>query len=237
MLIVLSPAKNLDYDRALPSDKHSQPDMLEQSQTLIHDLRKLAPHQVSALMKISDKLGTLNHDRFQQWQPPFNPNNARQALFAFNGDVYAGLDAYSFDDNDLDFAQQHLRILSGLYGLLKPLDLMQAYRLEMGTRFANAAGKDLYQFWGTQITDALNTQLKQIKSTALINLASNEYFKAVHPQQLSFSRNLKSATCQRTAHPKVLVRSLFVRIAGNHSTRALYRTNSRRSSPPLLLYR
>ena len=184
MLLVISPAKNLDFESPSPTADSTQSDFLEESALLIDELRELAPHDISSLMKISDKLGTLNFERFQDWQPPFNGDNAKQAVMAFNGDVYTGLDAASFDDADLAFAQGHLRILSGLYGLLRPLDLMQAYRLEMGTKFANQRGKNLYEFWGTQITDALNTQLKSLESEVLVNLASNEYFRSVKPKTL-----------------------------------------------------
>jgi len=184
MLIVISPAKNLDFDTPVPVKKHTKAGFLDDSQALIDDLQKLAPHDISNLMGISDKLGTLNFDRFQEWSLPFTKSNARQAVFAFKGDVYVGLDAYGFSDEDAAFAQDHLRILSGLYGLLKPLDLMQAYRLEMGTKFANARGKDLYAFWGDTITKALNKQVKKAGSQILVNLASNEYFKSVQAKQL-----------------------------------------------------
>ncbi len=185
MLIVLSPAKNLDYETPPCSKLHTQPELLEQSQRLIDELVKLAPQDVSALMGISDKLGCLNYDRFQAWQKPFTSDNAKQAVLAFNGDVYSGLAAERFSADDFRYAQKHLRILSGLYGVLRPMDLMQAYRLEMGTRFANAEGKDLYAFWGEQVTTALNKQLKALKSTSVVNLASNEYFKAVKPKLLN----------------------------------------------------
>ncbi len=185
MLLVLSPAKNLDFDSPINTKQHSTPEFLSESQRLIDDLVKLAPQDVSSLMGISDKLGTLNYDRFQQWQTPFTPDNARPAVLAFNGDVYTGLAADTFKADDFRYAQKHLRILSGLYGLLRPMDLMQAYRLEMGTRFANVEGKDLYAFWGDQITEALNRQLKALKSETLVNLASNEYFKAVKPKGLN----------------------------------------------------
>lgn len=184
MLIVISPAKNLDYESDVPIKKHSKASFLDQSQLLIDELKKLNPHDVSALMGISDKLGALNYDRFQSWSLPFNKSNARQAVFAFKGDVYVGLDAYAFDEEDAAFAQDHLRILSGLYGLLKPLDLMQAYRLEMGTKFATERGKDLYEFWGSRITDSLKKQLAKSGSNQLINLASNEYFKSVKTANL-----------------------------------------------------
>lgn len=186
MLLVISPAKNLDLTRTPPAGvKATQPAFLDDAQELIDELKGLAPHDISALMKLSDKLGTLNYERFQQWQTPFNKSNASLSALAFNGDVYQGLDAPSFSKDDFAFAQQHLCILSGLYGVLRPCDYMQAYRLEMGTRFANARGKDLYAFWGDRITDYLNKRLASAKSDKLINLASNEYFKAVKPKKLN----------------------------------------------------
>lgn len=189
MLLVISPAKNLDYETPAATKTATQPDMLDQAQELIDQLRPLAPHDVSSLMKLSDKLGQLNYDRFQDWSQPFTADNAKQAMLAFNGDVYTGLDATSFSAADFKFAQKHLRILSGLYGILRPLDLMQPYRLEMGTKFpcrssANGEGKNLYDFWGQQVTDAVNAQLKTCKTQTLVNLASNEYFKSVKPKLL-----------------------------------------------------
>lgn len=185
MLLVISPAKNLDYETPAKTKQSTTPDFLEQAQQLIEQLRALAPQDISKLMSISDKLGVLNYDRFQQWSTPFNADNAKPAVLAFNGDVYTGLNAESFKADDFKFAQKHLRILSGLYGLLRPLDLMQAYRLEMGTKFANSGGKNLYEFWNTLITDALNKQLKSLNSDVLVNLASNEYFKSVKPKSLN----------------------------------------------------
>ncbi|NIB39458.1 peroxide stress protein YaaA [Pseudomaricurvus alkylphenolicus] len=185
MLLVISPAKNLDYDTPSKTKQHTQPELLDDAQLLINELRDLAPQEISSLMSISDKLGVLNYDRFQEWQTPFDRDNAKQAVLAFNGDVYSGLEATSFKADDFKFAQKHLRILSGLYGLLRPLDLMQPYRLEMGTRFANQRGKDLYSFWDDRITEALNRQLKTLKSEVLVNLASNEYFKSVKPKSLN----------------------------------------------------
>jgi uncharacterized protein len=185
MLLVISPAKNLDYETPAQTKQKSEPDFLDDAQELIDDLRELAPQDISKLMSISDKLGVLNYDRYQQWATPFTEDNAKQAMLAFNGDVYTGLNATSFKADEYKFAQKHLRILSGLYGLLRPLDLMQPYRLEMGTKFANQRGKDLYQFWGETITEALNKQLKTVKSETLINLASNEYFKSVKAKSLN----------------------------------------------------
>ena len=185
MLIVISPAKTLDFETPAPFKTAMQPIFLEQSQQLIEILREFDPQQISALMRISPKLGELNWQRFHEWSPPFTARNAKPALLAFRGDVYTGLDADSFSKADRDYAQKHLRILSGLYGVLKPLDLMQPYRLEMGTTLANAAGRNLYEFWGDQITDALNVELEQQKKSVLINLASEEYFKAVRPKKLA----------------------------------------------------
>ncbi len=182
MLIVISPAKTLDFESDPITKTHTQPRFLKQSQQLIDDLEKLSVEDVAGLMKLSDKLAALNVARFQTWQPPFNLENAKQAILAFKGDVYTGIDAESLDADDFEFAQQHLRILSGLYGILKPLDLMQAYRLEMGTKFANVKGKDLYQFWGDSLRESLETELDD---GVLINLASNEYFKAVQAKKLN----------------------------------------------------
>lgn len=178
MLIVVSPAKNLDYDTPPVTDKFTQPEFIEQAQILINELKPLSVQDIAELMKLSDKLASLNVARYESWTPEFTPSNAKQSVLAFNGDVYTGLDAESLSEDDLSFAQDHLRILSGLYGLLKPLDLMQPYRLEMGTKFQNSRGKNLYEFWGNQISDRLNSELAGSSSPVLINLASNEYFKA-----------------------------------------------------------
>lgn len=184
MLTVISPAKTLDYESPLNTAQYSQPDYLDDSAVLIEELRQLSPPQVSALMGISDKLGALNYGRFQDWQKVFTPDNARPAVLAFKGDVYTGLEAETLSEADLLWAQDHLRILSGLYGLLRPLDLMQPYRLEMGTRLANQRGKDLYGFWGNKITEGLNAELDTMSTPVLVNLASNEYFKSVIPKEL-----------------------------------------------------
>ena len=185
MLLVVSPAKTLDYDTPAVTSSCSQPDFLDESQLLIDELRDLSPAQVGSLMSISDKLAQLNAARFEAWSQPFNSKNAKQAVLAFKGDVYTGLNAESLTEKQLEFAQQHLRILSGLYGLLRPLDLMQAYRLEMGTRFANLRGKDLYAFWGELITEKLNEQIAEQHDNVLVNLASNEYFKSVKTKSLN----------------------------------------------------
>lgn len=185
MLIVVSPAKTLDYESPLVTERFTQPEFIEHSAELIEVCRQLTPADISALMKVSDKIAGLNVARFEQWRETFTPENARQAILAFKGDVYTGLDAQTLSDDDFEFAQSHLRMLSGLYGLLKPLDLMQPYRLEMGTRLANARGTNLYQFWGELITDKLNQALAAQGDNLLINLASNEYFKAVKPKNLN----------------------------------------------------
>jgi cytoplasmic iron level regulating protein YaaA (DUF328/UPF0246 family) len=187
MLILVSPAKTLDFDTPAKTGTATQPIFLEQSQLLVNELQGLSAKKLSSLMGISAKLGELNHERFATWQTPFTKKNARQGLLAFKGDVYTGMNAESFSAADFKFAQQHLRILSGLYGLLRPLDLMQPYRLEMGTKFANQRGKNLYEFWGENITEALNKQLKLLRTDTVINLASNEYFKAVNRKLLNAS--------------------------------------------------
>lgn len=184
MLMVISPAKTLDFTSPLATKRFTQPELLAESQKLINVARQLSPADIASLMHISDKLALLNAERFNDWQPDFTPDNARQAILAFKGDVYTGLQAETFSEDDFTFAQQHLRMLSGLYGLLRPLDLMQAYRLEMGIKLANPAGKDLYSFWGDKLTGALNEALAQQGDNLLINLASDEYFKSVKPKQL-----------------------------------------------------
>lgn len=185
MLIVISPAKTLDYETPPKTKVFTTPDYLDHSQQLINRLRNFSSLDISDLMKVSAKIADLNFDRYESWKKPFTQKNAKQAVLAFKGDVYTGLDAGTFNAADFKFAQNHLRVLSGLYGLLRPLDLMQPYRLEMGTKLKTDAGKNLYEFWGTDITEGLNTQLKKIKSDTLINLASNEYFKSVKPKELN----------------------------------------------------
>ena len=184
MLLLISPAKDLDFQPLAKPLPVTQPDMLAQSQQLAEICKTLTPADLSLLMHISDKLAGLNAARFAQWQLPFTEDNAKAALFAFNGDVYQGLDAASLTADDIAFAQQHLRILSGLYGVLRPLDLMQPYRLEMGTKLANPHGKDLYAFWQNSITEQLNQQLSALQTEVVVNLASQEYFKAVKPKLL-----------------------------------------------------
>ena len=184
MLMVISPAKTLDYTSTPVTRRFTQPEHLDQAQLLINQLRKLTPAQIAELMSLSDPLAGLNAARYTSWQQPFSAENARQALLAFKGDVYTGLHAEDFSDADFNFAQQHLRMLSGLYGVLRPLDLMQPYRLEMGTKLANTRGKDLYAFWGERITGWLNQALAEQGDSVLLNLASNEYFSAVKRKAL-----------------------------------------------------
>jgi len=187
MLIVLSPAKSLDYTTPAVTEQHTQPDFLAHSRELIDVLRQYSPAQLGSLMDISDNLAHLNAARFATWTPKFTPSNAKQALLAFNGNVYDGLEAGTLNPKQLAYAQTNIRILSGLYGVLRPLDLMQPYRLEMGTRLANSRGKDLYAFWGPIVTDALNRQIEATRHKVVINLASEEYFKAVKPALLQGS--------------------------------------------------
>ena len=182
MKIVISPAKSLDFESPLPTDKYSEPLFLKEAERLNKLLKKKSARSLSKLMSISEALGTLNYERNQQWELPFTSDNSRPAVFAFNGEVYRGLDAYSLSPEKMDYLQDRLRILSGLYGVLKPLDLMQPYRLEMGTRMAVGVNKNLYAFWQKKITQALNEELED--DTLFLNLASNEYFKAIDKKTL-----------------------------------------------------
>ena len=184
MLALLSPAKSLDFDSAPITQSHSMPSFLDDSEQLIEQLRDLSPERVSELMGISAKLGVLNSNRYLNWSLPFSLSNSKQAVLAFTGDVYTGLDASHMNEDDLNWAQDHLRILSGLYGVLRPLDLIQPYRLEMSTKLNNSRGPNLYRFWGTQLTDAINQDLSKQDRPVLINLASNEYYKALQPDRI-----------------------------------------------------
>ncbi|MBK6344081.1 MAG: peroxide stress protein YaaA [Flavobacteriales bacterium] len=183
MLILLSPAKDLAVDTP-PVKEASQPALLEHAAILVEKLKTLSAKKLSALMDLSPKLGELNKERYARWSTPFTPENARPAVFTFNGEAYRGLEARTLSSDDLRFAQHHLRILSGLYGVLRPLDLMQDYRLMMGTPFGAGKAKDLYAYWGDRITEALNADLKATKSEVVINCASSEYFKAVNTKAL-----------------------------------------------------
>ncbi len=184
MLIVISPAKKLDFDASSGIEKYTQPELLGYSEKLVSKLKKMSPKQVSKLMNISDDLGELNFQRFQSWQIPFTPENAKQAILAFNGDVYQGLDAGSLSETVLERSQQKLRILSGLYGVLKPLDLIQPYRLEMGTKLKYNKANNLYDFWNPILTKKINEAVLESGSEIVINLASNEYFKSIDKKKL-----------------------------------------------------
>ncbi len=185
MITLLSPAKNLDFESEPTTQLFTQPDFQVESAHLIKKLSKLSKKKVSELMHLSDNLASLNHERYQTWALPFDTANAKQAALAFNGEVYTGLATENFTDQDLEFAQSHLRILSGLHGLLRPLDLIQPYRLEMGTRFsAKPSQKNLYEFWGSKIAQRINSDLAEQGDDVIINLASNEYFKAVDLKKL-----------------------------------------------------
>lgn len=192
MLTLISPAKTLDPTPRPDVPATTTPDFLDEAETLVTRLRKLSPARLASLMEISDKLAAENHERFRAWSRPFTPENAAPAVFMFRGDVYEGLGADSLDSKDLGFAQKYLRILSGLYGLLRPLDLVQPYRLVMGTTFPSGSPKTLYDFWGEKIADALNAQVAGDRKPTVVNLASNEYFKAVS----------LDALCARVVTPK-----------------------------------
>ncbi len=184
MLAIISPAKKLDFESEPITDAHTQPILLKDAEVLAKKAKKLKRADLKSMMGISDKLADLNYRRFQEFQPPFNLANARQAALSFAGDTYVGLDAPTLKKKDLEYAQDHLRILSGLYGVLRPLDLIQPYRLEMGTKFAVNGKEDLYDFWDNRVTDALNEATKDHKDRRIINLASNEYAKVVQPKNL-----------------------------------------------------
>lgn len=182
MKIVISPAKSLDFDSKAPTSEYSQPLFLKQAERLNRILRKKSARSLSKLMSISPALGQLNYERNQDWELPFEPENSKQAVYAFTGEVYRGLDASTIPEEDLEFLQNSLRILSGQYGILKPLDLIQAYRLEMGTKLKVGVKPNLYKFWGSEITKALNNELEE--NELFVNLASNEYFKVIQPKDL-----------------------------------------------------
>ncbi|MGQ7868553.1 peroxide stress protein YaaA [Sunxiuqinia sp. sy24] len=183
MLLLISPAKSLDFESKPVTEKYSQPAFLKEARLINKELKKLSPGDLSQLMGISDKLGELNFERNQTWKTPFTPANAKQAVLAFTGDVYQGLDACHFSERDFEVAQEKIRILSGLYGVLKPLDLIQPYRLEMGTKFGVEGEANLYKFWQDKVSKAINEDL-QNNSGVLVNLASNEYFKAVDSKKI-----------------------------------------------------
>jgi cytoplasmic iron level regulating protein YaaA (DUF328/UPF0246 family) len=204
MLALISPAKKLDFDSTIENKNCSQPYFIDETKELVDVAKSLSKGRLQSLMGISDKLADLNYARYQSFSLPFGLDNARQAAYAFRGDTYTGLDADSLSEEDLEYAQDHLRILSGLYGLLRPLDLMQPYRLEMGTRLANPRGEDLYDFWGELISKACNDSVSNHKDNTIISLASNEYIKSVKPELLKG----KLITCHfkemKNGAPKVI---------------------------------
>ena len=216
MLIVVSPAKSLDFETKAPTRKFTDPQYLAESTQLVDQLRKLSPEDFSELMNISSDLGELNHMRFANWHTPFDLKNSKQAIFAFKGDVYIGLEAGKFSIADLNFAQNHLRILSGLYGLLRPLDLMQPYRLEMGSKFKNKKGENLYEFWDDQLTENLNELFEKDKKPVLVNLASIEYFSAIKPKSLN--AEIISPVFKDLSNGKYKIVSFFAKKARGYMT-------------------
>ena len=223
MFFVLSPAKNLNEKAPAPVKEFTQPDLLAEAEILMRQLRELAPQQIAELMHVSDKIALLNAERNAEWYTPFTPDNAKQAVFMFNGDVYEGIAADTLKPEQIQYLQQHVRLLSGLYGVLRPLDLMQPYRLEMGTAFANTRGKNLYEFWGDIITDLLNDTLAQAGSDILINLASQEYFKSVNTKKLKARLITPVFKDEKNGKYKIIsfyakrARGLMVRYAAEHN--------------------
>ena len=223
MKIVLSPAKSLDFERPIPKVKYTQPAFLEQSEKLIKVLARKNPKSLSKLMSISNDLAELNWERNQKFSLPFTPENARPAIYAFNGDVYQGLDAYSISENNLEKLQDTLRILSGLYGVLKPLDLIQPYRLEMGTQLKIGRKKNLYDFWKQSVTDFLNDELEE--GELFINLASNEYFGAVDEKKLK--TNVITPVFKDWKNDKLKVISFFAKKARGSMVRYILDTDAK----------
>ena len=225
MLMIISPAKTLDFENPVTTESYSIPDYLEKSAELVDIMKKKSLRDLVNLMQVSQKIAELNVERFNSWKLPFSPSNARQALLAFKGDVYTGLDTATLSEENFDYAQSHLRILSGLYGLLRPLDLIQPYRLEMGLKLNSKKTKTLYQFWGEKITDGLNTLLEEQEKPGLVNLASNEYFKSVYRNNLKCRlitpefRDLKNGKYKIIQFFAKKARGLMVRYAIDHSIR------------------
>jgi len=211
MIVTLSPSKGQDFEEASLTKKHSKPADIKDSELLIKELRKIKSKQLQELMSVSENIADLNVDRYKSFTTPFTTKNAKQAIFAFRGDVYSGFDLPSFSEDDFAYAQDHLRILSGLYGCLRPLDLIQPYRLEMKTRLKNPRGDNLYQFWDDRITNSLNKALKKQQQPVLVNLASNEYFKAVKPKQLE--GRLLNINFKETRDGKTRVVAIFAKRA------------------------
>lgn len=211
MIITLSPSKGQDFEATAHAKRFSIPQQLDQSQRLIDSIKPFSSKQIQALMSVSENIANLNFERIQAFSTPFTTSNAKQALFAFKGDVYSTIEVEDYSANELDFAQAHLRILSGLYGYLRPLDLIQAYRLEMKTKLANPGGANLYQFWGEQITQLLNQDLAKQSEPTLVNLASNEYFKSIKPKLLK--GKLLNINFKETKDGKTRVIAIFAKRA------------------------
>ena len=211
MIITLSPSKGQEFDTPANTERYSVPQQLDQSGILIDELRKYDLDALRSLMSVSENIGKLNVERIRNFATPFTPGNAKQALYAFRGDVYGGIEVDEYSDQDLEFAQGHLRMLSGLYGYLRPLDLIQPYRLEMKTRLHNPRGEHLYAFWGDRITELLNEDLAEQAEATLVNLASNEYFKAIKPRQLN--GRLLTINFKETKDGKTRVIAIFAKRA------------------------
>lgn len=211
MLITLSPSKGQDFEIPATTKMFSQPAALKDSETLVRELRKIKQKDLQSLMTVSEKIAALNVGRYKSFKTPFTTRNAKQAIYAFKGDVYSGIEIEQYDDDDLAWAQDHLRILSGLYGCLRPLDLIQPYRLEMKTRLGNPRGDNLYQFWGERITESLNKELDKQEEPVLINLASNEYFRSIKTKQLR--GRLLNINFKDTKDGKTRVIALFAKRA------------------------
>lgn len=211
MIITLSPSKGQNFEEPVRTSKHSTPVALKDSQLLIKELRKLKTGELKKMMSVSDNIAKLNVERYKAFKTPFTLSNARQAIFAFKGDVYTGIEIDSFTEADLAFAQKHLRILSGLYGTLRPLDLIQPYRLEMKTQLGNVRGDNLYQFWGDSITQNINKEMAKQKEPVLVNLASNEYFKVIKPGLLK--GRLLNINFKETRNGKARVVAIFAKRA------------------------
>ena len=225
MLMIISPAKTLDFETPVTTESYSVPDYLEKSAELVDIMKKKSLRDLVNMMQVSQKIAELNVERFNSWKLPFSPGNARQALLAFKGDVYTGLDTATLSEENFDYAQSHLRILSGLYGLLRPLDLIQPYRLEMGLKLNSIKTNTLYQFWGEKITEGLNALLEEQEKPVLVNLASNEYFKSVYSNNLKCRlitpefRDLKNGKYKIIQFFAKKARGLMVRYAIDHSIR------------------
>lgn len=217
MLIVISPAKSLDFKTPANTDVFTMPEMLEESEKLLTKLRKMKPNKISELMGISANLGQLNYERFQAWHQPFTPENAKQAVLAFSGDVFQGLDANTLSEEQLIKLQDKLRILSGLYGVLKPLDLMQPYRLEMGTKLKYQRSADLYAFWKTKIAPKIKEAIAESGSNVLVNLASNEYYKSIDTKKLGCDIITPEFKDMKNGHYKMI--SFFAKKARGLMTR------------------